>query len=156
VMGLAPAIGRWSCFLNGDDFGTLSNTPWAVVYPHGSIPFTYQVRQGLIDPLAHFSSPVHPTQLYLSLNGLALFVLLTFIWKMYRFSPGVLFCLYWAVYSFTRFFLEFFRGGVRTDYLGYFSLSQIMTLVVFTLAMGGIFWLRKLEQVRINANVEVL
>lgn len=152
VMGLAPAIGRWSCFLNGDDFGTLSNVPWAAAYPHGSIPFTYQVRQGLIDPLADFSLPVHPNQIYLSLNGLALFFLFTFIWKKYRLAPGVLFFLYWVLYSFNRFFLEFFRDGVKTDYLGYFSPSQIMTMIVFTLAVGSILWLRRLE--KLNAGID--
>jgi phosphatidylglycerol:prolipoprotein diacylglycerol transferase len=146
MMGLGPFIGRWSCFLNGDDFGTFSNAPWAVVYPHGSIPFTHQVQQGLIDPLINFSLAVHPNQLYLSLNGLVLFFIFTLIWKRYRFAPGILFCLYWAVYSFNRFFLEFFRGSSPRDYLDILSFPQIMTVIIFFLAGGGILWLRLIRQ----------
>lgn len=143
ILGLGPFIARWSCFLNGDDFGTLSNLPWAVGYPHGSIPFAHQVQQGLLDPLAELSLTVHPNQIYLSLNGLFLFFLFTYIWKRYRLTPGMLFCLYWAVYAFNRFFLEFFRGSAPREYLGVLSFPQIMTPVIFILALSGIFFLRQ-------------
>lgn len=143
LLGLGPFLARWSCFLNGDDFGTLSGLPWAVAYPHGSIPFAHQVQQGLISPLADLSLPLHPNQLYLSLNGLFLFFLFTFIWKRYRLAPGVLFCLYWAVYSFTRFFLEFFRGSSPREYFGILSFPQMMTLGIFAVAVSGIFFFRQ-------------
>ncbi len=135
TLGLGPFIGRWSCFLNGDDFGTLSQAAWAVQYPHGSIPFVYQVQQGLISPLSDFSLPVHPVQLYLSLNGLIIFLLLSFLWKRLRLAPGMFFLLYWVIYSFNRYFLEFFRGGVPRDILGYFSPSQVMTLLIMLAAL---------------------
>jgi len=143
LLGLGPFLARWSCFLNGDDFGILSGLPWGVAYPHGSIPFAHQVQQGLINPLADLSLPLHPNQLYLSLNGLLLFFLFTFIWRRYRFAPGVLFCLYWAVYSFNRFFLEFFRGSSPREYLGILSFPQIMTVVIFAVAVSGIFFFRQ-------------
>lgn len=44
---MAVFIGRWSCFLNGDDFGTLSSLPWAVQYPYSSIPFGEHFQNGI-------------------------------------------------------------------------------------------------------------
>lgn len=138
LMGLGPFLGRWACFLNGDDFGTLSDVSWAVVYPHASLPFVHQVSQGLISPLADFSLPVHPVQLYLSLNGLALFILFSYLWKRRRQHPGRLFLWFWLTYAVTRFFLEFFRGAVPRDYLTVFSLSQLMTLLIALAALAAL------------------
>lgn len=135
VFGLGPFIGRWACFLNGDDFGTLSEVPWAVVYPHGSMAFAHQVRHGLIDPLAEVSLPTHPVQLYLSLNALLLFALFTWLWRRFRFPPGTIFLGYWAVYAATRFALEYFRGDARTLYLDRFTPGQMGAIVVFAMAL---------------------
>jgi phosphatidylglycerol---prolipoprotein diacylglyceryl transferase len=135
ILGLGPFIGRWSCFLNGDDFGTLSNAPWAVSFPHGSYPFAHQVELGLLDPLQALSLPVHPVQLYLSLNGLFLFLLFTWLWKKKTFAPGLLFGWYWIAYPATRLLLEFFRGGVEPNVFGILTAPQATTLM---LLFGGI------------------
>jgi len=143
LIGLGPFMGRWSCFLNGDDFGTLSDAPWAVVYPHASIPFIYHVKQGLIDPLTDFSLSIHPVQLYLALNGLILFIFFTLLWKKKQYAFGSLFWLFWATYSFSRFFLEYFRSGIPRDILGIFSLSQVMAIIVFITSISCLIFLAK-------------
>jgi phosphatidylglycerol---prolipoprotein diacylglyceryl transferase len=135
ILGLGPFIGRWSCFLNGDDFGTLSNAPWAVSFPHGSYPFAHQVELGLLDPLQALSLPVHPVQLYLSLNGLFLFLLFTWLWKKKTFAPGLLFGWYWIAYPAIRLLIEFFRGGVEPNVFGILTAPQATTLM---LLFGGI------------------
>ena len=139
VLGLGPFLGRWACFLNGCDFGRTTAVAWAVEYPHGSIPFVAQVRQGVLDPLAAHSLPVHPVQLYLSVNGLLLFVLFSYLWWRRRWPPGTIFFGYWAAYGATRFVLEFLRGNTVTFYLGVLSIGQVMATIVAVVSLLALF-----------------
>jgi phosphatidylglycerol:prolipoprotein diacylglycerol transferase len=132
-LGLGPFIARWACFLNGDDYGTLSDAPWAVSFPHGSYPFAAQVQAGLLDPLAELSLPVHPVQIYLSLKGLLLFVVCSALWKR-SFPPGVLFGVYWVMFGVVRFVIEFFRGDVSRGFIGALSVGQVMSLTIVVVA----------------------
>ncbi|RMG21595.1 MAG: hypothetical protein D6732_27045 [Methanobacteriota archaeon] len=111
ILPLATALGRWSCFLNGDDFGKLTNRFWGVCYPRGSYPFSEQVARGVLSYQEHLSLPVHPNQLYLSLNALVLFFLMGWIYRHTRDRPGITFLLYGLLYGSSRFLLEFFREG---------------------------------------------
>lgn len=145
-LGLGVALGRWSCFLNGDDYGKLSTLPWAVRFPHGSYPFVAQVRAGLLDPLDSLSLPVHPVQLYLSLNGLILFVGASLCWKRLRHRPGALFCLYWLAYCATRFLWEFARGDQPDLFGGSLTMGQ---LICIPIVMGaGLCLLSRSEALR--------
>lgn len=141
-LGLGPAIGRWGCFLNGDDFGSISNVPWAVRFPHASIPFVFQVRSGLLSPLADWSLPIHPVQIYLSLNGLAIFFFATLFWKRNRSNPGATFWFYVLAYCTTRFLWEFVRGDQVQLIFG-LTVPQVMALLVAPLAL---FALRRASQ----------
>ncbi len=138
AIGLAIAIGRWACFLNGDDFGTMSDAPWAVRFPHGSYPFSHQARALLISPLDDLSLPVHPVQLYLSANGLALFFLATWYWRKHRDRPGAAFCFFWLSYAITRFGLEFFRADHDRFLLGLPS-AQFLCLLIGAVAALGLW-----------------
>lgn len=102
-------LGRFSCFLNGDDFGKLTHAFWGVRYPQDSYPFMEQVSRGLMSPTAPLSLPVHPNQLYLALNALLIFIIVSRIWKGYRNYPGVTLSMYAILYTVTRFAIEFFR-----------------------------------------------
>jgi len=148
VIGLGPFLGRWSCFLHGCDFGAPASLPWAVSFPHGSIPFVSQVQNGLIHPLAESSLPVHPTQIYLSLNGLLLFILFTALWKKTKFKPGTLFLGYCLAYSFTRFFIEFSRGDPQQIAFSIFTIGQVVTFALFWICLG-ILILRSREHVKL-------
>jgi phosphatidylglycerol---prolipoprotein diacylglyceryl transferase len=110
VAGLGPFIGRFACFLAGDDFGTPSAAPWAVRFPPGSFPHQAHVHEGWIDATAAASLPVHPVQLYLAAAGLILFLVCTVLWKRAALATGLLFLLYWATDGTLRFLLEFLRG----------------------------------------------
>ncbi len=58
-------FGRIANFINGELFGRVSDVPWAVIFPYGG------------------PQPRHPSQLYQAgLEGLALFVVLTILWRM--------------------------------------------------------------------------
>lgn len=132
--------------------GNLLFTVWTGrdYYPPGSIPFRAQLHAGVIAPDAAFSLPVHPVQLYLSLNGLVVFVLLSWIGKRYKPRSGVLFLLFWVFYSLGRFFLEYFRGDTSRGFVGPFSTGQFMSLMIFTLSMAGIYVLSFRQEHGIN------
>jgi phosphatidylglycerol---prolipoprotein diacylglyceryl transferase len=92
-LALGYAIGRIGCQISGDgDYGKAWDGPWAMAYPHGTVPTT---------------QTVHPTPIYETLAmGLA-------AWALWRarnaFRPGVLFACYLALAGSERFLVEFLR-----------------------------------------------
>lgn len=93
MLGLSYAIGRFGCFLNGDDYGRPASVPWAMAFPKGT-PAT--------------TTPVHPTQLYEVLGGLVIYALLS-RFKESRFGTGLPFGLYLMMSGGARFVVEFYR-----------------------------------------------
>ena len=138
--GLGDVIGRWACFLAGDDFGRVSDVAWAVRYPAGSFAHGSHVARGIAESASGFSLPVHPFQLYLVVNGLVVFLIVSAVWRRYRGRPGYTMAAFCTVYGATRFWWEFLRdpdgGGAR----GLLSVSQWTCLA---LIVGGVLvWLR--------------
>ncbi|MGO0122144.1 prolipoprotein diacylglyceryl transferase [Desulfothermobacter acidiphilus] len=82
-------IARIGCFLNGCCYGKPTNLPWAVAFPFDGVPR-------------------HPTQLYSSLAGLIIFLIL-WRWRTKETFAGELAFFYVTLYCIYRFFLEFFR-----------------------------------------------
>jgi phosphatidylglycerol:prolipoprotein diacylglycerol transferase len=142
VFGLAPFIARFACLLNGDDYGRVTDLPWAVTYPQGSMAFEAHARQGLLGVGATASLPVHPVQLYLAAAGLALFVVFSELWRRVRLQAGALFFLYWAADGATRFGLEFFRGDTERTYVGAFPDAQIIAGLVALVSAAAFGWIQ--------------
>lgn len=96
----APAIcigyffGRLGCQLAGDgDYGTPSNLPWAMSYPHGTVP-TFQ--------------RVHPTPFYEMFAYAVIFVILLQL-KKKEIPSGRLFFVFLILAGVERFAIEFIR-----------------------------------------------
>jgi phosphatidylglycerol:prolipoprotein diacylglycerol transferase len=140
-LGLGIALGRISCFLNGDDFGRPADVPWAVQFPHGSYPFAAQARADLISPIQDLSLPVHPVQLYSAAGGLLLFALGTWCWRAYRDQPWTTFWLFWLVYSLGRFPLEFLRAD-HVHHVAGLSVPQAICLAVAPAAVASLVRVR--------------
>jgi phosphatidylglycerol:prolipoprotein diacylglycerol transferase len=70
ALGLGITIMRAGCFLHGCCFGTVTDLSWGVVYPAGSPAHLYQSTAD-IGVLFRRPDPVHPTQIYELLAGLA-------------------------------------------------------------------------------------
>lgn len=138
VLGIGPMVGRFACFLNGCDYGTLSNLPWAVQYPKGSFAFYDHLYKGLISSADVLSLPVHPVQLYCLLKGIILFITFSVLWKKNLFKPGVLFFLFWISYAVLRFIIEFFRGDENRGWVGNLSTGQFMSCAIFMISLGFI------------------
>ncbi len=96
-IALGHAIGRIGCLLNGCCYGK------AAVW-------------GLYFPVLH--ERLHPTQLYMSLGELAIFLILR-AWQVRGGYPsGRLFVMYLLLSSLERFAVEFFRADHTTLWLG--------------------------------------
>ena len=100
-----------------------------------------------IDKLPIKSRPVHPTQIYSSINAALLCLVVWFAYPFRR-RHGEILLLLLALYSITRFLLE----AIRTDEAGQFgtslSISQLVSFGVLALCIG--LWLARLRQPRID------
>jgi len=135
-IALGTAFGRVGCFLNGCCYGRPTHLPWGVVYP----PDTYP-------GLEFGATPIHPSQLYFSLDGLLLFVLLWSVRKRFT-VPGQLFWLFVALYALTRIPLDFTRAYEPTSvvtHLGNLDIteSQVMS---FVLALFAVLMMLRLKR----------
>lgn len=118
-------IGRIGCFLIHDHPGTLTDFVMGVQYPDG-------VR--------------HDHGLYLSLNGLLMF--LVFLWMAKRkVQVGMFIVVFLMWYGTVRFFLDFLRAtdGAIVD-SRYLSLTPAQYISLMMIAAGGWYWWRLSKQ----------
>jgi phosphatidylglycerol:prolipoprotein diacylglycerol transferase len=132
---LGVSIARIGCFLNGDDYGTVSHLPWSVQFPAGTEAYADHLPRGWISPNASWSLPVHPVQLYDSLYWLGLFVVLA---RLSPKRPGLRFRLFLIVHGAGRFAEQFLRGDFQR-LVGRFSLTQLIS-VLFVATGAAVLW----------------
>jgi phosphatidylglycerol:prolipoprotein diacylglycerol transferase len=120
---LAHGVARIGCFLSGDgDYGTPTNLPWGMAFPHGVVP-TY-VR-------------VHPTPLYECALSL---IIASALWhrgsptRRPCAAPGEVFALALIWSGIARFLVEFIRLNPRT--LWGLTVAQCIALVSIAAGIG--------------------
>jgi len=118
---------RIGCLLAGCDFGTPWDGPWALRFPPGSPAFREQVAQGLLEPGAAASLPVHPTQIYESLAGAALLGLVVLVRQ--RRVHGEMLAAFAIGYAGLRYLIEVYRGDSQRASVGPLSMSQFIALL---------------------------
>jgi phosphatidylglycerol:prolipoprotein diacylglycerol transferase len=93
ALAIGYAVGRIGCQLSGDgDYGKAWNGPWAMAYPHGTVPTT---------------QTVHPTPIY---ETVAMSLVAWALWRARNaFRPGILFACYLVLAGSERFLVEFLR-----------------------------------------------
>ena len=149
ALAIGYAIGRFGCFLVGDDYGTPTASWVGIAFPNGSPPSSVDMLEGLfgvtVDPalVEQFGNvlPVHPTQLYEVGLSLLIFGLL---WKMRRHAhaAGWLFMVWLACAGLERFLVEFFRA--KDDrFLGVFTVAQVFSIVLVAAGVYGMSRLRE-------------
>jgi phosphatidylglycerol:prolipoprotein diacylglycerol transferase len=121
-LAAAYAIGRIGCQLAGDgDYGKPWDGPWAMAYPHGTVPTT---------------DPVHPTPIY---ETLTMGLVAWFLWnRRHSMRPGGLFALYLVLAGGERFLIEFLRRNDRV--VAGLTVPQLVALAM--VAAGGLWLLR--------------
>lgn len=97
ALAIGHGIGRIGCFLVGDDYGKVSNLPWAVAFPEGLPPTVDRV---------------HPTQLYEAIPLFLIGTLLIRLRTAHR-NDRLVFGTYLVLVGTTRFLIEFVRVNDR-------------------------------------------
>ncbi|HEY6928475.1 MAG TPA: prolipoprotein diacylglyceryl transferase, partial [Thermoanaerobaculia bacterium] len=134
-IALGEAIGRWGCFAAGCCYGKETSGPFHVTFTN---------------PLAHenvgtpLNVPLHPTQIYLSLNSLLIFLVLQWVYRRKSFD-GEVFWLYVLLYSVTRGIIEIFRGDTVRGFLipDVLSTSQFIGILTALASAGMLFYLSR-------------
>jgi phosphatidylglycerol:prolipoprotein diacylglycerol transferase len=121
-LALAYGIGRIGCQLAGDgDWGTVSDLPWAMAYPHAIVGWDYPpgVR-------------VHPAPVYETLLSTGIFAAL---WSMRKrpLRDGDLFWWYLILTSVARFVVEF----VRINKYSILGMTHPQAVSVVLIAIGA-------------------
>ncbi|MFQ5450088.1 MAG: prolipoprotein diacylglyceryl transferase [Nitrospinaceae bacterium] len=129
-IAIGQAIGRWGCFFAGCCYGTKTDVPWAITFT---------------DPksLAPLGVPLHPTQIYLSLNAIIIFSFLMWLRKRKSFD-GQIIWTYGILYSIGRFIIEYFRGDDRGFAVqNVFSTSQFIGIFILGFSVLMLIYLRR-------------
>lgn len=121
-LALGYAVGRIGCQLSGDgDYGKPSGLPWAMAYPHGTVPTEVKV---------------HPTPVY---ETLAMGLLALLLWRLRdRMRPGLLFALWLLLSGLERLLVEFIR---RNDPVALgLTLPQLISVAMMVV---GAVWIAR-------------
>lgn len=127
TLAFGLGITRIGCFMNGCCFGTPTDLPWGVSFPEGSLPYYIFQNQHL-----------HPSQLYSSLYGLGLFLILHFQMKKKSFH-GQIVAILFMVEAVFRYLIESVRyyedamyvsiGGFHPTY------NHLISIALFLLGL---------------------
>jgi phosphatidylglycerol:prolipoprotein diacylglycerol transferase len=120
ALALGYAIGRIGCQVSGDgDYGIRSSLPWAMGYPHGTVPTAPGVT-------------VQPTPIY---ETVAMCLLTYLLWRLRdRVRPGVVFASYLVLSGLERFLVEFIRRN--NEVLAGLTSPQLESIVL--MAAGAV------------------
>jgi phosphatidylglycerol:prolipoprotein diacylglycerol transferase len=111
AFGLGIFLTRIGCFLNGCCYGKPCDLPWGVVFPVVSpAGFAFQ------------GVHIHPTQLYSSLYGLVIMIVILILDRKPRFD-GFLSSVFFMLYGISRFGIDFFRYYEKSVQFSLFGLS---------------------------------
>lgn len=125
------SLGRCANFINGELYGTVTDVPWAVVFPNSPLPR-------------------HPSQLYEAIGE----GLLLFLWSLYfirknthlKTHPGLLVSCFLIYYGLIRYILENFREP-DAELIGCFSRGQFYSIFTTLVGIGCCFYVKKHPQV---------
>ncbi len=126
-LAMGYAIGRIGCQVSGDgDYGKVSNLPWAMSYPHGTVPTPPGVK-------------VQPTPVY---ETVAMGFVAWWLWRMRdEFRPGALFAFYLVLSGTERLLVEF----VRRNHHIWLGLTAPQLESIGLMIIGGA-WLALLQR----------
>jgi phosphatidylglycerol---prolipoprotein diacylglyceryl transferase len=134
-------FGRLGCLMHGCCYGDVCSLPWAVTFPQGSVPFDSLVARGYLSPDDARSLPLHPTQLYDSINALTL-ALLTWACYPFRRRDGQIVAMGWILYPVNRFLIEFLRSDEPGRFGTSLTISQWVSIFLLISGVAWYLWLR--------------
>jgi phosphatidylglycerol---prolipoprotein diacylglyceryl transferase len=125
ALALGYGIGRIGCQVSGDgDYGIRSSLPWAMGYPHGTVPTPPGVR-------------VQPTPIY---ETVSMCLLAYCLWQLRdRVRPGVICALYMVFSGLERLLVEFIRRN-QEIFLG-LTAPQLESIVLMVIGSIWLAWM---------------
>ncbi|MEE9472237.1 MAG: prolipoprotein diacylglyceryl transferase [Gemmatimonadota bacterium] len=134
ALAIGHAIGRFGCFMVGDDYGRPTDSWVGVAFPNGYPPTTAGNLRSDFGAAIPETVPdsavleVHPTQLYESAMLFAIFFVLWRLRKKPR-PDGWLFGVWMILASVERLLVEFLRA--KDDrFMGPFTLAQAISVMI--------------------------
>jgi phosphatidylglycerol---prolipoprotein diacylglyceryl transferase len=131
ALALGYGIGRIGCQVSGDgDYGIRSSLPWAMGYPHGTVPTPPGVR-------------VQPTPIY---ETVSMCLLAYLLWQLRdRLRPGVICALYMVFSGLERFLVEFIRRN-KEVFIG-LTAPQLESIVLLVVGAIWLAWMVRADGV---------
>jgi len=124
AIAIGQGIGRIGCFMAGCCYGKPTDSIFGVVFTH---------PKSLATPL---NVPLHPTQIYSSLSGFVIFLVVMLLYTKKKFE-GQVFLWFLIMHSTARLAIERFRGDDRGILLGSnMSVTQLLAVLVLITAVG--------------------
>lgn len=139
---LFAALARINCFLKGCCFGKPFNGIFAITYPPASLASKQYYQKGWLPSRYVESIPVHPTQLYIIVSMLLLFIAAVIMNRL-KVKKNIIAGTVLSGYGFFNFFIEFFREESLVFKL--VTMGQIMEIILFFLGLHLIFKVREEE-----------
>ncbi len=152
---IGQAVGRLGCFLNGDAYGTATDSVFGMSFPRygtwipsfeqelqlSSSAWRWSFEQGLVDANSTMSAALHPTQLYEMIGDFALLaiVIIVFknVWPTQKNSP-IIFYIHTGGYALLRFFMEFMRGD--REFVAFANMTNLQLSLLAYVLIASILW----------------
>jgi phosphatidylglycerol:prolipoprotein diacylglycerol transferase len=126
AFALGIFITRIGCFLNGCCFGKPCDLPWGVVFPR------YSPAGSMLQNIH-----LHPTQIYSSLYGAVILIILVLLDRKKRFD-GFLTSIFLMLYGMSRFLVNYVRYYESKPS---FNINQSISLVMFVFGLALVIYL---------------
>lgn len=117
------AVGRIACLLNGDAFGSPTNSGFGLVYPPGTPAYD-----------TFGSQPLWPAEVWEGQWDMVVFALVLILIRWRKWPTGIPFLTYIVLYSIGRFALEFLRGD-SSRFLFHWTAAQWSSVVMIIMAL---------------------
>ncbi len=140
-------FGRIGCFLNGCCYGRITTLPWGVEFPSDSSTFASMVQKHLIEESAACTPPLHPTQIYSSIDGFMI-AMITSWYFGHRRRNGEVLAVALVIYPMTRFCMELLRADEGGKFGTTLTISQWISILLFLFNIGFMIYLSRRPAVR--------
>lgn len=130
-MPLSQAIGRFGNYFNQEAYGA----------PTDGFLKLFVDKEYRLTEYSNFNY-YHPAFLYEAIFDVIIFVFLFVVANRNKYKKGELTCLYLALYSFIRFFMEFIRIDSILN-VGSLSIAQLISAIIFLSSLALFFKIHK-------------
>ncbi|MDC3425765.1 prolipoprotein diacylglyceryl transferase [Aquibacillus sp. 3ASR75-11] len=138
---LGQAIGRAAELLAGDVFGSPTGGNFGMVYPEGTVAYSY-----------YGSQPLWPADIWESQGNFVIYAILVIL-SARKLPKGWIFLIYFILYSFQRFMLEFLRGDSPRYFLNLTAGQWTTFWTIIAAILLGAYLLFRQKKLALNEGI---